>query len=93
MRVDRDGEHAVGFVGLDEAYAAHVSGEVENQITTGRNLAARVAQAQVSLHVLGARVELVPLLERLDVPGTDVVKAKVEQAANEMTPDEPPQRR
>ena len=65
VRVDEDGEHAEGLVGLDEPHPAHVGRQVVHPAGAGHRLPAGVEARQVEDHVLGVRRHLVPLVERL----------------------------
>jgi hypothetical protein len=89
MRVDQDGDHAVGLVRLDEAHAAHVCGEVEDIGGTGDGAATGVALAEVGGHVLHAGMALVPALLRLDVHSTDRLEPTLLQLSDEVASDEP----
>ena len=73
---------------LDEAHAAHVSGEVVDHARTLSSGAAGLEQGEVGDLVLDAGGLLVPLVERLHVDGADLGVAALLQDADEMAADE-----
>jgi hypothetical protein len=75
-------------VGLDEAHAAHVGGEVVDRARALGGGAAGLEQGEVAHLVLDARGLLVPLVERLDVDGADLGMAALLQDADQMAADE-----
>jgi hypothetical protein len=77
-------------VGLDEAHAAYVGGEIVDHARTLGGGTAGFEQGEVAHLVLDARDLLVPLLERLDVDCTDLAMAALLQDADQMAADEPP---
>ena len=85
---DQHRQHALGLVGLDEAHAAHVGGEVVDHPGALGGGPARLEQGEVAHLVLDARGLLVPLGERLHVDGADLGMAALLQDANQVTADE-----
>ena len=67
MRVDQHGQHAQRLVALDESHAAHIGGELVDRLDAAHRLARTRQLLQIPDHVLGVRVLLIPLVERLDV--------------------------
>jgi hypothetical protein len=86
--VDQDAQHAERLVVLDEAHAAHVGREVEDLVDAVHGALAGLLVAQVENHVLGALVELVPVLEGLHVDTADLGEAPCEQGVDEVAADE-----
>ena len=74
--VDEHAEHAEGFVVFDEAHAAHVGGELEDDVGAFGGLEAVVLVLEVEREVFDVLGDLVPLVERLDVDGADDVRRR-----------------
>ena len=75
-------------MGLDEAHAAHVGGEVVDHLGALGGGAAGLEQGEIAHLVLDARMLLVPLGERLDVDGADLLMTALLQDAHQMAADE-----
>src|SRR6202034_4034416 len=91
MGIDQDTEHAKGFVVFDKAHAAHVRGQVEDEIGSLDGTMAGVKLLQVSGHIFYAGVHLVPLIAWLNIDRPDYIDPVSKQlfdqvAANENTP-------
>lgn len=84
--------HDDGVVGLDEAHAAHVGGQVENVMRAFRDLQAIVHDAQVHEVELIAEHVLAHVLVLLPVRRDDVV-ALAAQPPRDVRRDEPPRAR
>ena len=85
---DQHRQHALGLVGLDEAHAAHVGGQVVDHPGALGGGPAGLEQGEVAHLVLDARRLLVPLAERLHVDAADLGVAALLQDANQVTADE-----
>ena len=81
-------QHAFGFVSLDEAHAAHISGEVVDHARIPRGGATGIEKGEVSNLVVDARGLLIPLVQRLSVDSADIGVATLLQHANQMAADE-----
>ena len=88
MRVDQHGQHAQSFVVFDEAHAAHVGGELKDNLGAGGGQEAGIFILQVEGEALYVVGDLVPLVERFDVDGANDLDAVVEQVLHEMAADE-----
>ena len=75
-------------MGLDEAHAAHVGGEVVDHPGALGGGPAGLEQGEVAHLVLDAGGLLIPLGERLHVDGADPGVAALLQDANQVTTDE-----
>src|SRR5262249_6000947 len=84
---DQHRQHALGLVGLDEAHAAHVGGEVVDGARPPGGPPAVVQPAKIAHLVLHPGDRLVPLLERLHVDGADPAVAALLQGAHQMSAD------
>ena len=81
-------QHALGLVGLDEAHAAHVGGEVVDHRRALGGGPAGFELGEVAHLVLDARGLLVPLGERLHVDAADLGVAALLQHTDQMAADE-----
>jgi hypothetical protein len=72
MRVNQHGQHAKGFVVLNEAHSAHVGGQIVDFARAIASRAARGQVLQVENHVLDLFVHLIPFLEGLDIDRAQV---------------------
>ena len=88
MGVDEHRQHAFGFVGLDEAHAAHVGRKVEDEIDPLHDRFARFAALEIDVQVLSRRVELMPLVERLGIDRPDASVAELPQSPHQVPADE-----
>jgi hypothetical protein len=86
--VGEDAQHAEGFVVFDEAHAAHVGSELEDDVSACRGFEAAVLVLKVKGEAFDVSGDLVPLVEGLDVDGADDIDAVAEQALNEVAADE-----
>ncbi len=75
-------------MGLDEAHAAHVGGQVVDHAGALGGGPAGLEQGEVAHLVLDAGRLLVPLGERLHVDGADPAVAALLQDAHQVTTDE-----
>ena len=87
--IDQDGQHAVRLVGFDEPHAAHIGGQVVDDIHARDRIMAGVQAGQVGLHRDGAGRPLIPLLDRLAIDQTQPVslggKCRGKMTADEAT--------
>src|SRR5690349_8332627 len=88
MRVDQHADHAQALVVLDEPHAAHVAGEVIDGVHPLDGLERGIAQVQIRNDVFGFRMNLIPLLERLDIDTAHLAVSLVEQFSDQMPADE-----
>jgi hypothetical protein len=88
MRVDQHRQHAQCLVGLDEAHATHVSGEIEDVRSPICSLSAILERAKIELTIFHIPEALVPLGGRLGVDSPDLLNAASTQVADEVSADE-----
>ena len=88
--VDQDGQHAVRLVGLDEAHAAHVGGQVVDPARAGADALTGLGIAQVGHDVLHAVDELVPLRQGLAVHRAHAALLPGDEVGHQMSADESP---
>src|SRR5262245_52556088 len=88
VRVGEHVEHTRGLVALDEAYTAHVGGELVNGFDAGGRLHTVVAQTEIELTVVDVFEALIPRLGRLEVDGPDGSRAAAAQRGDEVPADE-----
>lgn len=89
MRIDQDADHAQAFVEFDEAHAAHVAGEVNNDVHVFCGHERGIAQVQIGDDIFGFRVDLIPVSEGFDVHAADVFIAAAKKVFDEVPADEP----
>src|SRR3982075_950646 len=88
LGADQHRQHALGLVGLDEAHAAHVGGQVVDHAGAPGGRPAGLEPGEGADLVLDARRLLVPLGERLHVDGADLGVPALLQYTHQVTADE-----
>src|SRR6185369_3993485 len=86
VRVDQHADHAQALVQLDEPHAAHVAGQVDDDIIVLHRGRSFIAQIEIGDDVVRLRMNLVPLGGGLDVNAADFVSA-FKEVADEMSAD------
>src|ERR1700678_117364 len=84
VRVDQDGQHAQGFVVLDEAHAAHVGREVVNLVHALRGDFTIRFFVEIEGEILDVAKALIPLVDRLNVDCANISVALVAERRDEM---------
>src|SRR4051812_27405248 len=77
--IGKEREHAIGLVALDEADSTHVAGQIEVSLHTIAGGLACFTTAKVELSIVDVIESLKPVVERLDVDGTNstpLIRAK-----------------
>jgi hypothetical protein len=87
MRIDEDSEHAQGFVIFDEAHAAHVRSQVVNRVRALQSPVGCLEQLKIKLKILHAGSALIPLVQRLDVNGPDILITLADKIGDEVAAD------
>src|ERR1019366_6132574 len=75
---------------FDEPHAAHVRGEVINLIRSPGGPLAVLSKVQVEREILDVVEPLIPLIQRLDVHGTDLLVALFAEVRHQASADETP---
>ena len=89
MSIDQHGQHAEGFVGLDETHAAHVSREIVELVRGGGRDLAVFPQIQIQLQIFDIVEALIPLVERLNVNRANAAVSLAAEGRDQMSTDEP----
>src|SRR6266404_1050021 len=71
MRVNQHAQHAHRFVVFDETHAAHVRGEIVDEIDISDRALAALLVAEIELHVFNFWEHLKPFLEGFHIHGSD----------------------
>src|ERR1700689_356348 len=82
VRVDQDGQHAQGFVVLDEAHAAHVGREVVNLVHALRGGFTIRFFVEIEGEILDVAKALIPLVDRANISVALVAERRDEMATN-----------
>ncbi len=85
--VDQHGQHAQRLIVLDEAHAAHVRREIVDFVGALGGGLAIVFEVQVEREILDIVEALIPLVERLDVHGANLLITLFAERGDEMTAD------
>jgi hypothetical protein len=71
VRIDEDGQHAQGFVLLDETHSAHVGREIVDLGRAACRDFAVLFQVEVETEIFDVVEALIPLVKRFYVDGTN----------------------
>src|SRR5262245_13557900 len=90
MRVDQNAKHAEAFVQLDEAHPAHISRQIINDPGVPHPLLTRIPFLEIKLYIFHSGKMLIPILDRLEIDGTNVFVTLPQQISNQVTADKSP---
>ena len=85
--VDQHGKHAQGLVVFDKSHAAHVCGQVVNRVRLLGGLLAGLLKIQIQDEIFHVVELLIPLVQGLDVHGTDFFETLPAQIGNKISAD------
>src|SRR5207249_11745152 len=88
MSIDQDAEHAETFVVFDEAHSSHVGSEVVDGFGAIQSLLASAPVLQIELLIFHARHQLMPIVERFDIDGANILMALANQIRGQVSADE-----
>jgi len=88
MGVHQHTQHAKRFIVMDESHAAHVGGQLENDVKPASSPPARRQIAKVASQIFDVGRRLVPFLQRLNVDRADNIDSLGQQVLDEVAANE-----